>query len=195
MQSRMKPSVLILIGFRGTGKSTLAERLATTLGWGRISTDERVTAGIIADGVGNSIAHLVEGKGWSAFRERERAFVMSLTLATIPNNTVIDCGGGMVENDEAMRRLAEYGVIIWVHAELDDVLHRLALDANTAQRPALSHTDWQTDTRHNFVRRLPMYEQYAEYRVSTSDTGVDACVSAIVLQFGLAPLPSSTPFL
>jgi shikimate kinase len=176
----MIPPSIVLIGFRGTGKSTLARHLAQTLGWERVSTDERVTVGILMDGAGESIADFVERMGWSAFREREYNAVATLESS---KNIILDCGGGVVEREDTMVRLATFGVIVWVHAELDDVLDRLTTEANAAQRPRLSHADWAEDIRENFTRRLPLYERYADFQVSTSIGSIEECAEGIVWHY------------
>ena len=163
---------LVLIGFRGTGKTTVSTKLAQNLGLKRLSTDDRAT-----ERCGMSIAAYVEQHGWAAFRHIEHECV---TEAASMQGFVIDCGGGVVENPENMRLLSQNGIIIWVHAELNDVLKRLAEDPLDAQRPLLTqNTTKQQDIIENYSRRLPLYERFAAFMVNTSTHSPEECCRRI----------------
>jgi shikimate kinase len=159
---------LILIGFRGTGKTTISTKIAQSLDWKRFSTDD-----MAMERCGMSIAAFVGEHGWAAFRQIEHECV-----AEVASNqgVIIDCGGGVVENPENMRLLSQNGIIVWVHAELNDVLERLSEDPLDAQRPLLTqNTTKQQDIIDNYSRRLPLYEGFAEFMVNTSSHSVEEC--------------------
>lgn len=78
---------IVLIGYRGTGKSVISRILADTLHCHRYSFDEEVIRQ-----VGKSISEIVEQNGWSKFREVEREVVKRVSFEA--RNSVIDCGGG-----------------------------------------------------------------------------------------------------
>ncbi|TAE25298.1 MAG: shikimate kinase [Candidatus Kapaibacterium sp.] len=184
-----KPSQnLVFIGFRGTGKTTISLECATQRGAERISTDEQVTKRL-----GMSIADFVQQHGWAEFRRHEHEEICALWEKyphSSHNNSaaafVIDCGGGVVENPENMRLLGELGEIVWIHAELDDVLSRLlaepqAQSTNATQRPLLNAaSDMRSDLIANYTRRLPIYEQYAERCINTSTMSIQECCRTIL---------------
>lgn len=164
---------IILIGFRGTGKSTISTLLAERLGMKRVSTDERAT-----ERCGMSIRDFVEQHGWAAFRQIEQECIRE---AIQEQGIVIDCGGGVVENVENMRLLSGNGIVAWVHAELGDVLERLMANEQDAQRPTLTVGMTQAqDITQNYQRRLPLYEQYAVLTVNTSMASAEECCRAII---------------
>lgn len=168
----MTSPTIILIGFRGTGKSTISALLAEKLGWKRLSTDE-----LAAERCGMSIRDVVEQRGWAEFRRIEAECIREVVQE---QKVVIDCGGGVVENEENMQLLAEHGVIVWIHAALEDVLARLTANEHDAQRPTLTAGASQTqDIIQNYQRRLPLYERYAALRVNTSEASSEECARAI----------------
>lgn len=162
---------LILIGFRGTGKSTLSTECSQHLGWQRISTDENVVKRL-----GISIADFVAANGWAEFRRVEHEEIRALQGIS---NAVIDCGGGVVENPENMSFLGELGTLVWIDADIEDVLSRLLQNESDPNRPLLSaHSQsLREDIITNYTRRRPMYEQYAKYRINTSINDISTCVA------------------
>ncbi len=186
--SYQSPRNLVFIGFRGTGKTTISLECAAQRGAERISTDEQVTKRL-----GMSIADFVHEHGWAEFRRHEHEEIRDVwekIHPTLHNNLdapfVIDCGGGVVENPENMRLLSELGEIVWIHADVDDVLSRLlaapeSQATNATQRPLLNAaSDMRSDLIANYTRRLPIYEQYATRRINTSTMSIQECCSAIL---------------
>ena len=163
---------LVLIGFRGTGKTTISTALADMLGRPRFSTDD-----MASERCGTNIRDFVEQHGWEEFRRIERECVGEVSRR---QGAVIDCGGGVVENLENMRLLAENGVVVWIHAELNDVLKRLAAEPLDAQRPLLTQgSSTSDDVRQNYTRRLPLYEGFAVFMVNTSVSAPEECCQMI----------------
>lgn len=162
---------LVLIGFRGTGKSTLSQELSVRLRRKRISTDEVAT-----ERAGMSISDFVSQHGWAEFRRIETECIAALRGS---ENLIIDSGGGVVENPENMSFLGENSLIVWVHASLEDVLKRLMGNVHDAQRPLLSQGDFRTDITENYTRREPMYKRYAAFTVNTSTHTIEECCAAI----------------
>jgi shikimate kinase len=162
---------IVLIGFRGTGKSTLSQELALRLRRVRISTDDLAT-----ERCGMSITDFVREHGWSEFRRIETECIASLQGKA---GYIIDSGGGVVESPDNMRLLGEHGVIVWIHASLEDVVTRLIGNTDDAQRPLLSEGDFRSDITENYTRREPLYKQYADFSVNTSTHTIQECSAAI----------------
>ena len=85
---------IVLIGYRGTGKSVVGALLAERLKMPCIAMDAR-----IVEKAGMSIPQIVEKYGWSAFRDIETEVACELAQL---NNTIIDAGGGVTERPENM---------------------------------------------------------------------------------------------
>lgn len=149
---------IVLIGFRGSGKTTVAKELARKLGWEYISTDD-----LIERRIQTSLAEFVIREGWPSFRRQETAVIEELKSVS---EVVIDCGGGVVGNPRNMEILVSGSLVVWVDAKLEDIHQRLERDAN---RPLLNQKDLREDIEFNYRRREPLYRRYSQLYVNTSE--------------------------
>ena len=149
---------IILIGFMGSGKSSIGKRLAQELRYEYIDTDA-----VIVKNNNLSIAEIFEVHGEEAFRKLE-----SEALKTLfgKEKTVLATGGGIVlhaENQELLRRL---GTVIWLHASVDTLFERA--QRNT-YRPLLE----VEHPRHTFndllTRRLSAYQKTSDIFIDTTN--------------------------
>jgi shikimate kinase len=156
---------ITLIGYRGCGKSTVADLLSRRLGlpW-------RDADAVLETRVGCSIAALVSDRGEPAFRDEESQVLAEL-LAGEP--CILATGGGVVlrpENRDLLRRRAR--PVIWLTAPADVVRERLAADPTTAdRRPALSGIDPLAEVAATLIAREPLYRECADL---TIDTGAES---------------------
>ena len=153
---------VVLIGFRGCGKTTLGRALADRLGWDYLSTDEQTEAAS-----GRTIPEIVARDGWPVFRQWERQVIAGLRERM---RAVIDCGGGVIEDARNMAALAPGSLIVWVDAAPEVILQRLRASGD---RPLLNQDNLEKDIVENYRRREPLYRQYGEVRVDTSDAAVE----------------------
>jgi shikimate kinase len=153
---------ITLIGYRGCGKSTVAELLSRRLGlpW-------RDADAVLEERVGCSIAALVRDRGESAFRDEESRVLAGL-LAAEP--CVLATGGGVVlraGNRDLLRLRAR--PVIWLTAPASVVRERLAADPTTVdRRPALSGTDPLAEVAAALAQREPLYRECADLVVDTA---------------------------
>ncbi len=121
-----------LVGYRGTGKSTVAALLAERLGCAWLDADAALEARL-----GTTIAGLVHGRGEPAFRDAEESLLRELLDSC---GGVLATGGGVVlrpGNREALRGRGR--PVAWLTAPADVIRGRLAADPLTRdRRPALS---------------------------------------------------------
>src|SRR5665811_1823753 len=103
---------IILIGFMGTGKSSVAPLLAGKLGLDVIEMDDL----IIKKADGKNIEEIFAGGGEAAFRELELAVAKDLRDC---DNAVISTGGGVVMNKSIMEYLANNSLIVELSASFD----------------------------------------------------------------------------
>jgi len=162
---------ITLIGYRGTGKSTVAALLGEILGCGWCDADV-----VLEEKIGCSIASLVRERGEPVFRDEE-ATVLADLLGRFPG--VLSTGGGAVlraENREAIRELGR--PVVWLTAPAEVVRRRLAADPTTAERrPALAvqpsggpsaHGDPLLEVATALAEREPLYRACADFQVDTS---------------------------
>lgn len=150
---------IILIGFMGTGKSTVGRRLARTLGWDFIDTDseiERITW--------MSVAEIFRRHGETRFRSEENLLVKRLMTR---ENCVIATGGGTVLNPENQVILSGIGVVISLYAPVEIILDRVG---QRTDRPLLKTGREEIEVL--WQARQVSYAR-AEYTVDTTDKSVE----------------------
>jgi shikimate kinase len=161
---------LYLVGFMGSGKSTVGRLLADEMGWSFADIDEDIEA---AQGV--SIAEVFDTQGEEEFRRVEReALRKRLREVEGGKPTVLSLGGGAFIDPENRKLLEERGVTVWldcpferISARMDGQTHRpLARDPEKFQRL--------------YDDRRDSYSQ-AEYRVE-ADTDDPATIVAAILK-------------
>jgi shikimate kinase len=120
--------VITLVGYRGTGKTTVAAALAARLGCEWVDADV-----VLEERVGTSIAALVRERGEATFRDEESTILAEL-LASCTG--VLATGGGVVLRPLNRERLRAHGrPIVWLTASCAVIRRRLAADPHTASSP------------------------------------------------------------
>ena len=151
------PANLVLIGYRGTGKSAAGKRLARDLRRHLVSTDAEVVKRAKL-----SIPEIVKQFGWDYFRDLESAVCRDFAAQ---DGLIIDTGGGAIlraENVEALRRS---GTLVWLTATVETITRRIGGDT---QRPSLTGTKSFTDEiRDVLTERIPKYQAAAHHIVAT----------------------------
>src|SRR6185312_3665550 len=107
---------LYLVGFMGTGKSTVGRAAAQRLGFDFVDSDHEIERK-----AGKTIAEIFAQDGEPAFRAAEREFVEG---GHAPRRLVVACGGGLVVQPGLAELLAERGVIVCLHASAETILAR-----------------------------------------------------------------------
>lgn len=162
----MGPSI-VLIGFMGTGKTAVGQRLAARLGRPFIDTDALVEAR-----AGRPIARIFQEDGEEAFRRLEAHAVAE---ACTQPGAVIATGGGVVLRPENMRRLRQAGVVVALRADPDAILARVGAGED---RPLLS-ADPATRMRDLLAERDALYRQ-CDLSVDTTSLSVEEVSDAIL---------------
>ena len=161
---------LALIGYRGTGKSTVAELLATQLGWKAISTDAQ-----IVEKAQRSIPDIVASDGWEHFRNLETEVCLALKDR---DRLVIDTGGGLILRPENMEALKTKSLIFWLTATVSTIIRRIADDT---QRPALTAgKTFVEEIREVLTERTPKYQAAADHTLSTDDLSPEEIAARIL---------------
>jgi len=149
---------VVLIGMRGSGKTTIGKLLAKRLGKQFIEMDE-----LIVQKVGHSIPEIVNRYGWEKFRDVEQEITREVARW---DNVVNATGGGVVTREENIRQLKKKGKLVWLKANTDTLLRRVG---NDQSRPSLTGKSQREDMEAVLADRSPIYEQVADFIIDTED--------------------------
>jgi shikimate kinase len=159
---------IVLIGFMGTGKSSVGRRLAAIRKWPRLDTDA-----MIANSLGMRISEVFVRLGQERFREEESAILEQIDQS---EPTVIITGGGAILRPENAARLRELGTVVCLTADLPTLLERLA---RRSDRPLLQTEDPTATVEALLRERAPLYEAAADLTVDTTGLSHDQVAQAI----------------
>ena len=160
---------IVLIGYRGTGKSTVGKVLAARLGWQLVSTDAEVVRR-----AGKTIPEIVAQHGWEHFRDLESAVCLDFSSQ---NGLVIDTGGGAILRPQNVDCLKRTGKLFWLTASVGTIASRIGRDS---QRPSLTGTkSFVEEIEEVLAERMPKYQSAADHTVSTEEHTTSQIVDSI----------------
>jgi shikimate kinase len=168
-----------LIGYRGTGKTSVARELARLTHWDWIDADVQIERR-----AGKSIAAIFsEGEeGEQAFRDLESAVLADLCGRP---RVILACGGGAVLREANRQHLAACRAVIWLTASAATIEARLSKDPTTvARRPNLTNQGGRTEIEALLAQRQPIYRACATLEVDTEDKEPAAIAAEILAALG-----------
>lgn len=169
-----------LIGYRATGKTTIAQLVASRLGWNWSDADVEIERR-----AGKSIRRIFAEDGESAFRDMEARTIADLCRR---DRLVLATGGGAPMRPETREALRAAGKVVWLQARPETILARMAGDATTAaRRPNLTNHGALEEILQLLQRREPIYEETADLALDTEGREPAALATAIIEQLNLAP--------
>ncbi|MFI5044615.1 MAG: shikimate kinase [Acidimicrobiales bacterium] len=172
---------IALIGLSGTGKSTLAPRLAVRLGIAAVDID-----GQIVERCGASIAEIFRERGETEFRDLESSL---LAEALDGPAAVVATGGGIVLRDDNRRRLGADAQVVWLNATPEQLADRLAIGGE--ERPLLGDQALVA-LRRLSSEREDLYRGLADVEVDTDGVTPDDVVEHIISALAALTSPMST---
>lgn len=150
---------IVLIGYRGTGKSSVGKLLAERSGRTLVSTDAEVVRR-----AGQSIPEIVAQHGWDRFRDLESEVCRDLAGR---DGLIIDTGGGAILRQENVDQLKANGIVFWLTAEVPTISRRIGGDT---QRPSLTGTKSFLEEIEEVLReRTPKYRAAADHTIATDN--------------------------
>ena len=169
--------IVTLIGYRGSGKSTVAAPLSERLGFDWIDVDVE-----IEQRTGRSIRNIFAREGEAGFRRRERELLAELLAG---DRLVLAAGGGAVLDAETRRNMRAAGPVVWLRAPAEVLARRIADDDTTAgRRPNLTATGGRSEIDELLAEREPLYRAAATVTVDTDDGNLKEIVERIVTSIG-----------
>jgi shikimate kinase len=149
-----------LIGYRGSGKTSVARELASQLGYDWIDADD-----VVERDAGKTIASIFADGGEGAFRPWETRVLAALSRK---RRIVVALGGGAVLREENRQAICAAGSVVWLTASVDTILERVAADSTTAsRRPNLTTVGGRAEIEALLATRTPFYRQCATLVVDT----------------------------
>ena len=150
---------IFLIGYRATGKSTLARLLSQRLGVPYVDMDE-----ILEEQAGTTISRLVEKEGWGRFREMERELLAE--LLSDPRDLVVSCGGGVPLHQDLFEKAFAEHFVVWLEASRETILERMGRAPGT-RPPLTEEADPALEVARTLKEREPLYRRFSHIRLST----------------------------
>ncbi len=160
---------VILVGYRGTGKSVVAQELGKEMGLTPVCLDQEIERA-----AGKRIPDVVADVGWPGFRDLEEQIVRTFAAR---DNQVIDCGGGVIEREANIQQLRAAGTVVWLTASVPTIVARIQTDD---QRPSLTgELSFTEEVAQVLQRREPRYRRIAHHEVSNDERTIDEVVDEI----------------
>ena len=164
---------IVLIGFRGTGKSTVGRLLAKRLERDFIDSDKQIECS-----TEKTIKSIFEEDGEEGFRKIEADTIAELSKA---DNKVISTGGGAVLKEDNVRNLKDNGFLVLLEASPEIIHSRIAQDKKTTQqRPSLTDKKPLDEIKHLIEQREHAYKSAADFTINTSHVSCEDVVNEII---------------
>lgn len=153
-----KRSLIFLIGYMASGKTTLGRALATETGLRFVDLDE-----YIESQAGKSVSHIFAEDGEARFRQLESLALRKLT-ATAGDGVIVACGGGTPCFGDNMEYMNSVGTTVWLTTAPEVIIRRLV--AERAKRPLVASLseggELENYVIENLDRRAPHYSRSAD---------------------------------
>lgn len=162
---------IVLIGFMGSGKTSIGRLVAQRLGFQFIDTDA-----VVVERVGLPIAEIFAHHGEAWFREQETSALRSLAIL---NRAVISTGGGIVLRAGNRALLRELGFVAWLTASEEVLFERVS---RNKKRPLLHTDDPRTTVHELLATRRPLYEEAAQITVDSSLLTHEAAANLLIAE-------------
>ena len=166
---------LALVGYRGTGKSTVGRILAGRLSRTFLDADLEIEAR-----AGRSVGAIFTEEGEPVVSRLGGTDARRIDRAAIPA-PIIATGGGVVLREANRRRLRDFGFVVWLTAEPAELARRLEADPRgLAERPALTRPGPSLKSRRSSQVRTPLYQGVADAVIETGGKTPDQVAAAIL---------------
>lgn len=169
---------LFLIGYRGSGKTTVAAALAEQLGWPWLDADAELERR-----AGKSIKQIFAESGELAFRDLEAAVVADLASR---EQQIIALGGGAILRDQNVQAIQTSGKVVWLQASPETLVARIHADPTTVERrPNLTGQGGLAEIRELLAARSPLYAACADLTIDAERLSPDTIAREIIHSLSL----------
>ena len=157
---------IILIGMPGAGKSTIGVLLAKSMLMDFADTDL-----LIQKRYSSSLCDIINSRGTQEFLKIENDVICSWDFA----NCVVATGGSAVYGEQAMEKLRENGVVVYLKLPPEEIEKRI----NNIHTRGIAMDKGMTIAQ-LYIQRAPLYEKYADITVNCSSMTPEQCVDKII---------------
>ncbi len=176
---------IVLIGYRGTGKTSVAAALAARLGRPWFDADTEIERS-----EEKTIAEIFSAGGEEAFRDAESRAIERLSNE---KGVIIATGGGAILREANRAALARHGRFVWLQAAPETIHARIQADTTTAaRRPSLTRLGELDEIRSLLEKRGPIYQSLAELTLNTEAKSVADLAKEIILALKLPERAEAT---
>ncbi len=172
---------IVLVGLMGAGKTKIGRRLAARLNLPFFDSDTEIEAA-----AGETIEEIFRNRGEAVFRDGERRVIARLLAQPVH---VLATGGGAFMDPETRAVIARCGVSVWLRADLDVLLARVARRNN---RPLLQQSDPRTVLAELIERRHPIYAE-ADLTIDSGDGPLELTTTRVIAALAGADRASRAP--
>jgi 3-dehydroquinate synthase len=166
--------LVYLIGFSGTGKSSVARLIAQALRWSFIDMDEEIESSC-----GKSISEIFQTKGEKWFRDEESKLLNNIS---VKNKHIISTGGGVPVKDQNMNLMLKTGYVICLDASVDQIVARLSIldgkDNKLSDRPKI--TNLSVEDISNFKSERANIYSMANFTINTNHLTVEQVTNELL---------------
>lgn len=177
LRERLAGRAVVFVGLMGAGKTAIGRKVAKILDLPFVDSDHEI------ESVSRmTVADLFERYGEPEFRALERRVIARLVEE---GSRVVSTGGGAFMNEETRRAVAAHGVSVWLKADLDLLMERIAKNRN---RPLLKNADPRAVMQRLMHERYPVYglaDIVVQTRDDSKDVIAEETVAAIARHLGL----------
>ena len=162
----IKTKNIILIGMPGSGKTTLGTELAEKIGYGYIDSDS-----VIVAREGKRLNEIIKERGREAFLDIEAKVNSEITAS----RCVIATGGSVIYRENAIKKLKETGVVVYLKVSCETIASRLG---DLDKRGVAIKDKFTLQDLYN--ERAPLYEKYADITVELDGKTIEQSLQSIV---------------
>ena len=148
---------LVLVGFMGSGKSSVGRILSSLTGFALVDTDD-----LVVREAGCSIPDIFRDQGEAAFRRIEREVLQSLVGRI---GLIVATGGGVIVSEENRSLLPQIGPVVWLDADPEHLHQRV----KHSKRPLLQTDDPRATLEKLYREREPLYREASSVRIDSGD--------------------------
>jgi shikimate kinase len=163
---------IFLIGYRCTGKTTVARLLAEKLRWDWVDADE-----VLETRHGKTIREIFASEGEAGFREKEEQIFAELCQL---RRYVVATGGGVILRDINRQRMRSAGKVVWLTADASTIWERLQADPASAERRPPLTVGGLAEIEEVLKMREPLYRSCADLIISTVERSIEELARQIV---------------